>query len=87
MAVIFPRHGEEASVARTLLAMADNVFDVKTNTDNGLCFVVPDYLHERYVNGGIGEEEEEVVDSPPSEDVQRRRPGRPRKIVPPKEGD
>lgn len=85
MAVIFPRHGEEASVARTLLAMADDVSDVRTNTDNGLSFVVPDYLHERYVNGGIGAEEE--VEPVVSEEVQRRRPGRPRKVVPPKEGD
>jgi hypothetical protein len=85
MAVIFPKHGEEASVARTLLAMADDVQDVRTNTDNGLVFVVPDYLHERYVNGGIGQEEE--AEAPLSEEVQRRRPGRPRKVVPPKEGD
>lgn len=85
MAVIFPKNGEEASVARTLLAMADNVQDVRTNTDNGLTFVVPDYLYDRYVNGGIGEEEE--VEPAVSEEVQRRRPGRPRKIVPPKEGD
>ena len=85
MAVIFPKHGEESSVARTLLAMADDVQDVRTNTDNGLVFVVPDYLYERYVNGGIGEEEE--VEPAVSEEVQRRRPGRPRKVVPPKEGD
>lgn len=85
MAVIQPKHGEEASVARTLLAMADDVNDVRTNTDNGLVFVVPDYLHDRYVKGGMGEE----VEAEPvlSEEVQRRRPGRPRKVVPPKEGD
>ena len=85
MAVIYPRHGEEGSVARTLLAMCDNVNDVRTNTDNGLVFVVPDYLYDRYVNGGIGEEEE--AEPVVSEEVQRRRPGRPRKVVPPKEGD
>lgn len=85
MAVIFPKHGEEASIARTLLAMADDVNDVRTNTDNGLSFVVPDYLYERYVNGGIGAEEE--AEPVVSEEVQRRRPGRPRKAVPPKEGD
>jgi hypothetical protein len=85
MAVIFPKNGEESSVARTLLAMADNVQDVRTNTDNGLTFVVPDYLYERYINGGIGEEEE--AEPVVSEEVQRRRPGRPRKTVPPKEGD
>ena len=86
MAVIQPKHGEEASVARTLLAMADDVNDVKTNTDNGLVFVVPDYLHDRYVNGGIGQEEEDVQPLI-TESVERRRPGRPRKVVPPKEGD
>ncbi len=51
--------------------MADNVQDVRTNTDNGLTFVVPDYLYDRYVNGGIGEEEE--VEPAVSEEVQRRR--------------
>lgn len=85
MAVIYPRHGEEASIARTLLAMADDAMDVKTNTDNGLAFIVPDYLHDRYVNGGIGEEDDPAPAL--SEEVQRRRPGRPRKIQPPKEGD
>jgi hypothetical protein len=81
MAVVYPKHGEEGSVARTLLAMADNVRDVKTDTDNGLVFIVPDYLHDRYVNQGV--EPEPVAD----EEVQRRRPGRPRKAQPPKEGD
>ena len=85
MAVIVPKHGEEASVARTLLAMADDVAHVLTNTDNGLVFVVPDYLHDRYVNGGTGKEE--PPEAPLSEEAQRRRPGRPRKVVPPKEGD
>ena len=85
MPVIVPKHGDEGPVARTLLAMADDARDVKTNSDNGFSFIVPDYLYERYVNGGTGSEDEQapVV----TEEVQRRRPGRPRKIQPPKEGD
>jgi hypothetical protein len=85
MPVIVPKHGDESPVARTLLAMADDARDVKTNSDNGFSFLVPDYLYERYVNGGTGEgngQETEVT-----EEVQRRRPGRPRKTQPPKEGD
>lgn len=85
MAVVYPKPGDEGSVARTLLAMADDVQDVRTNTDNGFVFVVPDYLYDRYINGGTGEEEE--AEPVVSEEVQRRRPGRPRKVQPPKEGD
>ncbi len=83
MAVIFPKHGEEARVAQRLLALADNVHDVKTNTDSGLAFVVPDDLYERYLAV------DEVVDEEPaaSDELVRRRPGRPRKIQPAKEGD
>ena len=82
---VYPKPGDEASVARTLLAMADDPSHVRTSTDNGLAFIVPEYLMDRYVNGGIGVEEE--AEPVVSEEVQRRRPGRPRKIVPPKEGD
>jgi hypothetical protein len=84
MAVIVPKHGEEGSVARTLLAMSDNVRDVATNSDNGFAFVVPDYLYDRYLNGGVKDEPEQ-----PSEEIVRRRPGRPRKVTqaPAKEGD
>ena len=85
MAVIYPKHGKEAETARTLLAMADDVQDVRTNTDNGFSFVVPDYLYERFVNGGTGTQESEPDEESP--EIPRRRPGRPRKVVPAKEGD
>lgn len=84
MAVIFPKHGDEANVARTLLAMADDVQDVRTNTDSGLTFIVPDYLYERYVNQGSQPAEPELQ---ADEETVRRRPGRPRKVQPAKEGD
>lgn len=86
MAVIYPRVGKEAETARTLLAMADDVQDVKTNTDNGFAFVVPEYLHDRFVNGGVGQDEQDDGPALP-EEVVRRRPGRPRKAQPAKEGD
>lgn len=84
MAVIFPKHGEEAKVAQRLLALADNVHDVKTNTDSGLAFIVPDDLYEKYLAV-----DEVVEDETPaaSDELVRRRPGRPRKAQPAKEGD
>lgn len=82
MALIFPKHGEEGSVARTLLAMSDNVRDVAVDTDNGFAFLVPEYLYERYLAGEVKEEA-----APVSEEIVRRRPGRPRKVAPAKEGD
>lgn len=86
MAVIYPKPGKEGEMARTLLAMADDVQDVRTNTDNGFSFIVPDYLYERYVNGGVGSQESEDF-KVEAEEIPRRRPGRPRKIQPVKEGD
>lgn len=81
MAEIYPKHGEEKQVAQRLLALADNVRDVKTSMDNGLAFIVPEYLYTKYLAV------DEVVADEPSEDTLRRRPGRPRKAQPVKEGD
>lgn len=85
MAVIFPKHGEEAKVAQRLLALADNVHDVKTNTDSGLAFVVPEDLYEKYL--AVDEVVEAEPQSAESDELVRRRPGRPRKAQPAKEGD
>jgi hypothetical protein len=77
MAVIYARHGKEAEIARTLLALADDVQDVKTNTDHGFAFIVPDDLYERYLASF------EVPEETPADVEQaKRRPGRPRKSVP-----
>lgn len=82
MAEIYPKHGEEKLIAQRLLALADNVMDVKTSYDNGLAFIVPEDLYDKYLAVDA------VADEPePSEEVQRRRPGRPRKAQPAKEGD
>lgn len=81
MAEIYPKHGEEKQVAQRLLALADNVNDVKTSMDNGLAFIVPEDLYQRYLDV------DEVVEAEPTEEMRRRRPGRPRKAVPVKEGD
>lgn len=83
MAVIFPKQGQEKEVAQRLLALANDVNDVRTSMDEGLAFVVPDYLYQLYLNPTAPED----VASPLSEDQTRRRPGRPRKALPPKEGD
>lgn len=82
MAEIYPKYGQEKEVAQRLLALADDVMQVRTSYDNGLAFIVPEDLYAKYLAVDA------VVDEPePSEEVQRRRPGRPRKVVPAKEGD
>lgn len=77
MAVIYPKYGEEPSTARTLLALTDNPSDVKTTTDNGLAFIVPEELYEKWLASFVPVEETPA-------DVERaaRRPGRPRKVLP-----
>lgn len=77
MAVIFPAYGKQGDIARTLLALADDPADVKTNTDNGFAFLVSEELYERYLNSL------EPKQATPA-DVQKeaRRPGRPRKSQP-----
>lgn len=84
MAEIYPAHGQEKQTAQRLLALADNVNDVRTSMDNGLAFIVPEELYAKYLAVDAVVDEE-----PPSEDTIRRRPGRPRKVVPApaKEGD
>jgi hypothetical protein len=82
MAEIYPAYGKEKEVAQRLLALADNVMDVRTSYDNGLAFIVPEDLYAKYLAVDAVVEPEPV-----SEETQRRRPGRPRKVVPPKEGD
>lgn len=82
MAEIYPKHGEEKQVAQRLLALADDPMVVRTSYDNGLAFIVPEDLYAKYLAVDA------VVDEPePSEETQRRRPGRPRKAQPVKEGD
>lgn len=68
---IVPAPGAEAEVAAALLAIARSPYEVQTSTDNGLTFVVPNYVAELYA---------ESVQAPPNDnqDVPRRR-GRPRK--------
>lgn len=47
MAIVLP--GDDAGqTARDLLSLADSPYDVATNTDDGLVFVVPDALAEAY---------------------------------------
>lgn len=82
MAEIYPAHGEEKKVAQRLLALADDVMQVRTSYDNGLAFIVPDDLYAKYLAV-----DEVVQESPVSEETARRRPGRPRKAQPVKEGD
>lgn len=77
MAVIYAKYGQEGNIARTLLALADNPMDVRTTTDHGLAFLVPEDLYERYLAS------QETPEETPA-DVERaaRRPGRPRKALP-----
>jgi hypothetical protein len=84
MAVIFPGFGKDKmrDLAQVLLILAENPRDVGTNTDNGFAFVVPEYLHDLYLKTL-----EPEVETPAMVDQAKRRPGRPRKTEPEKEGD
>jgi hypothetical protein len=63
--------GDDAGqVARDLLSLADSEYDVKTNTDDGLVFVVPEELARQYA---------ELVGSVSSDPEQPKRGGRRRK--------
>lgn len=76
MAVVYPPRGlgKDKETASLLLALAVDVNDVKTNTDNGFAFIVPEYLHELYLQALKPEVEPVVADQ------FKRRPGRPRKV-------
>lgn len=65
---IIPPDGGAEDTARLLLSLAKTPHDVKTNTDAGLAFVVPDYLADLF----------EVAQQTPKEPAAPRR-GRPRK--------
>lgn len=77
MAYIYAPANKAAEIARTLLALADDPAEVRTNTDSGLAFVVGEELYERYLASF------EVPEETPADVEQaKRRPGRPRKTVP-----
>lgn len=71
-----PGDGDHEQVAKDLLSLARSVWDVQTNTDNGLAFAVPDYLAELYA-----ESMQLVEAADPADSVQpvARKRGRPRK--------
>jgi hypothetical protein len=82
MAVVYPKFGDEKRIAQVLLALADSVYDVRTSSDEGLAFVIPDELHAKFVAHESGLAEPEPV---ANTDLVKRRPGRPRKVAEPVE--
>ena len=70
-AEVRPASGEHEQVAKDLLSLAETPWDVQTNTDNGLVFVVPDYLAVAY--------NEAMADVVPADVPSPKRRGRPRK--------
>lgn len=69
--------GEDAAqVAADLLSLTDNPFEVQTNTDDGLSFIVPDELALKYMQVGA----EITVDGGGTDQAPKRR-GRARKDV------
>lgn len=81
MAVIYPERGKAPETARLLLELADSPYQVQTDTTHGLAFVVPDELADKYLvatgHDPDGSDEEAEPETPV-----KRRPGRPRKVVP-----
>lgn len=59
-------------VARDLLSLADNPFQVRTNTDNGLSFMVPQHVAQQYAELLAGVTTDATPEPP-------KRRGRPRK--------
>lgn len=84
MAVVIPARGETVAIAKLLLSLTDNPYHVQTTTEfsGGTAFVIPDELHKKYL-AAIGQDDEpdDDTDTELVEPV-KRRPGRPRKIVP-----
>lgn len=83
MALVIPSRGKATETAKLLLELADSQWDVKTTTefggDHGVAFIVPDDLHDRYLEAtGHGKGEESPAP---------KRRGRPRKAAPEPETD
>lgn len=70
MAIVVPAEGQLAETARALLALADDVRDVRT-VGNGLEFEVPDELADRYHSADTGRVTTEP-DSAAAKPVKRR---------------
>jgi len=52
-ALVVPKPGKEKETIRLLLDLAEKARHVKTNTDgSGIAFVVPEYLHKKYIQSG-----------------------------------
>lgn len=78
MAVIVPEKGQTRMVARRLLDLADDPHQIGTSAEgpDGVTFVVPDDLYEKYMSDDK-EKAIEVTDSEePAEEKPKRR-GRP----------
>lgn len=66
MALVVPSRGKAEEVAKLLLELADSMWDVKTTTefggDLGVAFLIPDSLHDKYLEAinqpQAGEDEE-----------------------------
>lgn len=87
MAVVKPAMGKEKETAQLLLALANDPREVGTETNDGFAYVVPDWLHDKYVEFLESEKVPRVSVADPT--AERRRPGRPRgtKNVEPAEGE
>ena len=79
MAVIVPEKGQTRSVARRLLDLADDPHQIGTSAEgpDGVTFVVPDDLYEKYMSDDKDQVAVEVTESEePAEEKPKRR-GRP----------
>lgn len=79
MALIVPGKGETREVAKLLLKLADDPMDVATTADgpDGVSFVVPDELHDKYLDALEG------VDQTPAETADEGSPAPKRRGRPP----
>lgn len=72
MAEIHPKFSELKETAAVLIALSDDPAQVRTSTQGGFHFIVPEDVFDRYVDMLHAEQE-------PEPEKPAKRPGRPRK--------
>lgn len=83
MATVVPEKGQTREVAKKLLALAADPNDIKTTADgpDGVTFIVPDDLYDKYVDDGEQDPAENADDGTPTPRRRGRPPGSKNKTV------
>jgi hypothetical protein len=71
--LVIPDPGKEESVARTLLGVASSPYEVQTNTDAGVAFMVSDAVADAYEALYATPETEQPAEPEPAPEAPKRR--------------